>query len=139
MLGFKFLRMRLVVILLVGLMLVPLTLTRAANGPSLTLVSGPSPFANCTLGSGPGAINYANAEVEPYVAINPANSKNVIGVWQQDRWNDGGSHGLVAGYSFDGGKTWAETPQPFSACASGGVPYERATDPWVSFGPDGTA
>lgn len=28
---------------------------------------------------------------------------------------------------------------PFSACATGGLPYERASDPWVSFGPDGTA
>ncbi|HEX9074794.1 MAG TPA: sialidase family protein, partial [Anaerolineae bacterium] len=34
--------------------------------------------------------------------------------------------------------TWGETPQPFSACA-GGLGYERASDPWVSFGPDGTA
>ncbi|OXH80978.1 hypothetical protein CA830_42170, partial [Burkholderia multivorans] len=31
------------------------------------------------------------------------------------------------------------TPQPFSACAPGGLKYERASDPWVSFGPDGTA
>ncbi|MFP3616540.1 exo-alpha-sialidase, partial [Paraburkholderia sp. SIMBA_050] len=27
---------------------------------------------------------------------------------------------------------------PFSACA-GGTGYERASDPWVSIGPDGTA
>ena len=27
--------------------------------------------------------------------------------WQQDRWNDGGAHGNVAGYSIDGGMTWA--------------------------------
>lgn len=31
------------------------------------------------------------------------------------------------------------TPLPFSMCAPGGVPYERASDPWVSIGPDGTA
>ncbi len=139
MVGFKSFNIRPVIVFLIGLMLVSVTSTRAANGPSLTLVSGPSPFASCTIGSGPGAISFVNAEVEPYVAVNPTNSKNVIGVWQQDRWSDGGSHGLVAGYSFDGGKTWAETPQPFSACAPGGVPYERASDPWVSFWPDGTA
>ncbi|WP_275925296.1 alkaline phosphatase family protein, partial [Burkholderia sola] len=62
-----------------------------------------------------------------------------IGVWQQDRWSNGGAHGLVAGYTFDAGATWARTPQPFSACAPGGLKYERASDPWVSFGPDGTA
>ncbi len=105
---------------------------------TLTLVSDPSPFAACTVGGGPGAINYLNAEVEPFVAANPTNTKNIIGVWQQDRWSDGGAHGLVAGFSFDGGKSWKETPLPFSACA-GGLGYERASDPWVSIGPDGTA
>jgi hypothetical protein len=79
-----------------------------------------------------------NAEVEPYVAVNSSNHSNIIGVWQQDRWNNGGAHGLVAGSSIDGGKTWSETPLPFSACANG-LGYERASDPWVSIGPDGTA
>jgi hypothetical protein len=100
-------------------------------------VSGPSPFSTCTLG-GPGT-NYPNAEVEPSVSVNPTNARNVVGLWQQDRWSNGGSRGLVAGFSFNGGTTWAETPLPFSACAPGGAPYERASDPWVSFGPDGTA
>ncbi len=66
-------------------------------------VSGSSPFAACTIG-GPGT-NYVNAEVEPWVAVNPTNAKNLIGAWQQDRWSNGGSHGLVAGYSADGGST----------------------------------
>jgi hypothetical protein len=111
----------------------------AAAAPAMAapvLVSGPSPFAGCTIG-GPGT-NYVNAEVEPWVAVNPANRSNVIGVWQQDRWSNGGAHGLVAGYSFDGGVTWAQTALPFSACANG-LGYERASDPWVSIGPDGTA
>jgi len=110
-------------------------LVRAA---SLSPVSGPSPYASCTIGGSSSSINYVNAEVEPYVAVNPTNSKNLIGVWQQDRWSDGGAHGLVAGFSFNGGKTWDETTLPFSACANG-LGYERASDPWVSFGPDGTA
>ncbi|GAC1358271.1 MAG: sialidase family protein [Ktedonobacteraceae bacterium] len=101
-------------------------------------ISGSSPYAGCTIG-GPGT-NYANAEVEPYVSVNPAQSTTLIGVWQQDRWSNGGAHGLVAGYSSDGGSTWQETTLPFSQCAgSGSLPYERASDPWVSFGPDGTA
>ena len=101
-----------------------------------TLVSGPSPFAGCTVGGA--GTNYVNAEVEPYVAVNPANPTNYIGVWQQDRWSNGGAHGLMSAASFDGGATWKPVPQPFSACA-GGLGYERASDPWVSFGPDGTA
>ena len=78
-----------------------------AAASSLVLVSGPSPFAGCTIGGGPGAINYVNAEVEPWVAVNPTNPNNIIAVWQQDRWSDGGSHGLVTGVSHDGGATWS--------------------------------
>src|SRR5579859_7712620 len=113
---------------------VPVSLVHAS---SLTLVSGPSPYASCSIAGQPGT-NYLNAEVEPWVSINPTNPSNIIGVWQQDRWSNGGARGLVAGYSFNGGKTWKETPLPFSACAPGGLSYQRASDPWVSFGPDGT-
>ena len=111
----------------------------------LTLVSGPSPYASCLNAGEPGT-SFINAEVEPYVAVNPANPQNIIGVWQQDRWNNGGAHGLVAGFSSNGGSTWGETTLPFSVCAPNaildpftGAPYERASDPWVSIGPDGTA
>src|SRR6266702_4153429 len=89
--------------LVVGLVALP---AGAATATLPVLVSGPSPYASCAVGSGPGAINYTNAEVEPYVAVNPTNTANLIGVWQQDRWSDGGAHGLVAGFSTDGGKTW---------------------------------
>ena len=86
---------------------------------------------------------YANSEVEPMLAINPVDSNNLIGVWQQDRWSDGGARGLMTGHSHDGGRTWARTAARFSRCTGGnaanGGDYERATDPWVSFGPDGTA
>lgn len=117
----------------------------ASTVGSLTLVSGPSPYASCLNAGEPGT-NFTNAEVEPSVAVNPSNARNIIGVWQQDRWNNGGAHGLVAGFSFNGGKSWGETPLPFSACAPNavldpftGAPYYRASDPWVSIGPDGTA
>jgi hypothetical protein len=120
---------------------VALLVTGAAGGTvtALVLVSGPSPYTGCTAGGGPGATNYLNGEVEPWVAVNPTNSRNLIGVWQQDRWSDGGAHGLVAGFSSNGGATWGETTLPFSVCAPGGLSYARASDPWVSFGPDGTA
>jgi hypothetical protein len=115
-----------------------LAFSTSAYASTTVLVSGPSPYSGCTLDTGTGAL-YVNAEVEPQAAVNPFNSSNIIGAWQQDRWSNGGAHGLVAGYSFDGGATWGETPLPFDACAPGGAPYNRASDPWVSIGPDGTA
>src|SRR5207244_13219579 len=102
-------------------------------------VSGTSPIASWTIG-GPGT-NYVNAEVEPRVAVNPSNPSNIVGVFQQDRWSNGGAHGLVAGVSHDGGATWSETFAHFSSCSGGtdanGGNYDRASDPWVSFAPNG--
>ncbi len=108
--------------------------------PSLTLVtvSSTDPYAACSIAGQPGT-NYPDAEVEPWVSVNPTKSSNIVGVWQQDRWSNGGARGLVAGFSFNGGKTWNESTLPFSQCAPGGLPFQRASDPWVSFGPDGTA
>ena len=108
-------------------------------------VSGPSPFAACPdIGPGtPGAVNYLNDEVEPWVAVNPANPLNIIGVWQQDRWSDGGARGLATGYSTNGGATWNTTFARFTFCSGGtvanGGDFERASDPWVTFSPNGAA
>jgi hypothetical protein len=112
----------------------------------LSLASGPSPFPpGCTTDPGAsGATLYENAEVEPWVDQNPADPSNLIGVYQQDRWSNGGSHGLVTGVSRNGGRAWTHpTPPPFSRCAGGnaanGGDYARASDPWVSFSPNGDA
>jgi hypothetical protein len=115
---------------------------------SSTVASPGDPFASClvtganTLTSI--AVNYPNTELEPWVAANPANRRNLIGSYQQDRWNDGGAKGLVASYSFNNGHTWKAVPLPFSECAGpyyrGNVlHYERASDPWNSTGKDGIA
>jgi hypothetical protein len=115
-----------------------------AAGTQLVRVSRGDPFANCLVGGDGTAKNYRSAEVEPWIADNPANTANVIGTWQQDRWGNGGAKGQVASWSFDAGRTWGQTPQPFTKCAQPfyGTPvlqYERTSDPWVSIGPDGTA
>jgi BNR/Asp-box repeat len=105
--------------------------------------SAPTPYApGCSSTPDTGTLN-ANAEVEPFASVNPRYPLNVIGVWQQDRWSNGGARGLGTGYSFDGGITWKRVFPPFSRCAGGNADnngdYERATDPWVSFSPNGVA
>ncbi|MFC5576834.1 exo-alpha-sialidase [Lysobacter niabensis] len=106
-------------------------------------MSGPSLFTlNCDGGGQTGTL-YQNAEVEPYVAVDPTNPANLIGAWQQDRWSNGSARGLMSAHSSDGGQTWARTPLPVSRCGGGTFAnagdYARATDPWVTFSPDGTA
>src|ERR671930_36051 len=99
-------------------------------------VSGASPFAGCTADSGQTGTNFANTEVEPWVDVNPTNPDNIVATWQQDRWSDGGSRGLVAGVSKDGGQSWSEVVIPgISQCSGGTLP--RATVPWFSFATDG--
>lgn len=109
-------------------------------GPLVT-VSG-SPFTLGCNGASQTGRNFPGAEVEPWVDINPTSTNNVVAAWQQDRWSNGGSNGLVAGVSFDSGATWTRTMAPFAHCeggnASNGGDFERASDPWVSFGPTGT-
>ncbi len=100
-------------------------------------VSGNSPFAACST-AGSGTV-YGNAETEPYVAVNPTDISNIVGVWQQDRWSNGASRGAAAAYSVNGGDSWTEVSLPFTSCVQGGLNYQRASDVWVSFGPDGTA
>ena len=118
--------------------------TALAVGPQATLASHGDPFAGCRVGGNGSGLNYRSAEVEPWIADNPANTANLIGSWQQDRWSDGGAKGQVASWSFDAGRSWGQTPQPFTLCAqpyysSKVLQYERTSDPWVSIGPDGTA
>src|SRR5205823_3625560 len=73
----------------------------------------------------------------PSLAINPVNPHNLIAVWQQYRWSNGGARGVIAAASFDSGHTWTRTTPPFTRCVGGS--FERASDPWISFAPDGTA
>lgn len=106
------------------------------------VVSGLSPFAAGCDGVAPTGTLYVNAEVEPFVAVNPRDPNHLVGVWQQDRWSNGAARGLLTGFSLDGGQTWGSSMAAFSRCTGGnainGGDYERATDPWVSFAPDGT-
>jgi hypothetical protein len=105
-------------------------------------VSGTSPFAAGCDGVPAFGTLYVNAEVEPMVALNPRNANNIVGVWQQDRWSTGGAEGLLTAVSLDGGRTWSQHMAAFSHCTGGnaanGGDYSRASDPWVTFAPDGT-
>jgi hypothetical protein len=123
--------------------------TTYTPGSPVTASTPTSPFVDpCPAQPNESAnqVNYTDTEVEPLVAVNPTNQDNVLGVYQEDRWSDGGAHGLLAATSFTGGSSyndhsWAE----FSACSIDDPNEEtaehlpRATDPWVSFDSAGRA
>jgi hypothetical protein len=104
---------------------------------ALVQVSGASPFApSCGLEAAGGQV-FLDSEVEPFVSVNPTDPANLVGIWQQDRWSNGGARGNVAGVSFDGGASWQLVLLGGVTECDGGA-FDRASDPWVSFGPDGT-
>jgi hypothetical protein len=109
--------------------------------PTVSVVSGPSPFPPGCEGVAQSGTLYENAEVEPRVAVNPNNPNHIVGAWQQDRWSNGGAHGLVAAASVNGGTSWTRSFAHFSICAGGNVAnggdFQRASDPWVTFAPNG--
>jgi hypothetical protein len=78
-----------------------------------------------------------DTEIEPSIAVNPANPKNVVTVYQEGRIADGGDATNGYATSVDGGKTWkyGELPGLTTYPGQGGV-MERASDAVVAFGPN---
>jgi hypothetical protein len=115
----------------------------AAKGDTTVRVTGFSSFVPGCDGIPATGLLYRGAEVEPMLARNPADPNHLIGVWQQDRWSNGGAAGHGTGVSFDGGRTWTRTQAALSRCTGGnaanGGDYPRVSDPWVTIAPDGAA
>ncbi len=110
----------------------------------LVQVTGVDPFSGCTRDNVTSqeaaydSILYPSTPIEPWVAIDPTDSARLLVGHQQDRWNNGGSRGLVGNVSTDGGSHWSDTiPTDVSKCTGGD--FARSSDPWVTFAPDGTA
>jgi hypothetical protein len=123
----------------IGVLLIVAQFAFAGSVTSTRTISTASPFSLC---SNQGfETNYLNAEVEPSLAVDPASPSTVVAAWQQDRWGDpteGGAHGLVAWSSLvPAAISWA----PFTSCSGGTAAnngsYDRASDVWLSYGPDG--
>jgi len=112
----------------------------AQTKPMLVLgpvaVSGPSPVPDCTAGASPGSIVFPGAEVEPSLAVNPRDPSNIVGFYQQDRWSDGSARALALSVTRDAGRHWTQLVLPGLSKCAGGV-FDRISDPWVSFSPDG--
>ncbi|MBB5460719.1 sialidase family protein [Paraburkholderia sp. Cpub6] len=112
-------------------------------GPLVTVAAG-DPFSGCTADqinaqeSAFGSVLFPATSIEPWVAADPTNPSRLLVGHQQDRWDDGGSRGLVGVVSSDAGSTWTNTiPSGVTDCTGG--KFRRASDPWVDFAQDGTA
>jgi hypothetical protein len=76
-----------------------------------------------------------DTEIEPSIAVNPANPKNAVTVFQEDRVDSGGDAGNGFATTVDGGKTWVHGYLPGLTRVTGGT-FDRASDAVVTFGAD---
>ncbi|MCP4628266.1 MAG: exo-alpha-sialidase [bacterium] len=129
----------LVLLVTAGLMIVSCDQAGNSQEPAPLQISGDSPFDGCTADDPASQLGevFHDSEVEPWVAVNPRDPNHVVASWQQDRWSNGGARGLVAGVSFDGGRHWLEVPLPGLTPCTGGGEFIRASDPWLTFNPNG--
>ena len=95
-------------------------------------ITAPKRINNDLLPPGNGTNPWSQAE--PDMDVNPFNDNNIVTVYQESRFRDGGARALNFSTSMDGGQTWVEGSLPDVTQELGG-PWERSSDPWVAFGP----
>jgi hypothetical protein len=80
-----------------------------------------------------------DTQIEPSIAVNPANPLNVVAAYQEGRLADGGDATNGYATSLDGGRTWTSGELPGLTTYPGqGGQFERASDAVVAFGPNNT-
>jgi hypothetical protein len=75
--------------------------------------------------------------VEPNVAVSPFNSRIQVAVAHDCRFASGGAVDIAYAWTHDGGAHWHNAPMPGLTRVVGGA-WDRASDPVVAFGPDGS-
>jgi hypothetical protein len=124
--------------LLVSAVLPAVTAAHPYKVKVLTAASGPTPFAAGCPGAFHDEAKVPGLVIEPAIAVNPRNRRNVVATWKQDVSAEFNARDDLVASSLDGGRTWRRTTIPGLTRCSGGA-SDTASDPWVSFGGDGTA
>jgi hypothetical protein len=121
------------------------TAATAAAVPSPALIrdvrTGMDPLGSLTPASPDPIQDYVqpDTQIEPSIAVNPANPLNVVTAYQEGRIADGGDATQGFATSFDGGATWTQGELPGLTTYPGqGGSFERASDAVVAFGPNNT-
>src|SRR4051794_28113828 len=125
-------------LLLAGLALSPAARGSAASRPTLlrdvraSVADIPLRHVHYPIGAGD---PQPDTEIEPSIAVNPGNPRNVVAAFQEDRVDSGGDAGNGFTATFDGGRTWTHGYLPGLTRYTGGT-FDRASDAVVTFGAD---
>jgi hypothetical protein len=104
----------------------------------LQAISGPTPFAAGCPGAFHDEAKIDGLVIEPMIAVNPTNPRNIIATWKQDVSAEFNARDDLIASTRDGGKTWRRSTIPGLTRCTGGT-SDTASDPWVSVAGDGTA
>jgi len=75
--------------------------------------------------------------VEPDIEVSPTNPDWAVAAAHDGRYPDGGAVDISYAWTHDGGTTWHHAPVPGITKSAGGE-WDRASDPVVAWGPDGS-
>jgi hypothetical protein len=135
-------RSRLALLLATALVLAAPAVARAETGPVVVrdVLTGRFDLPTVPIPAGGDPIQdytQPDTQIEPSIAVNPANPLNVVTAYQEGRIASGGDATNGFATSFDGGATWIHGELPGLTTFPGqhGV-FERASDAVVAFGPN---
>lgn len=106
----------------------------AGSGPRLTLVRDVQAGTDTVRAPQP---VQPDTTVEPSIAVNPANPRNIVTGYQMGRVDAAGDATNGFATSFDSGRTWTHGKIPGLTRIDGGS-FDRASDAVVAFGPGNT-
>jgi hypothetical protein len=109
--------------------------------PALAAPSGPPAVLHVGQIGRQTVASHGNCEpdtlVEPDIAVSPFNTKIEVAVAHDCRFASGGAVDIFYAWTHDGGAHWNQSRLPGLTRAVGGT-YDRASDPVVAFGSDGS-
>jgi hypothetical protein len=123
--------------LLASVLLPALAAARPYHVRTLTAASGPSAFPAGCRGAFHDELKVRGLVIEPAIAVNPRNPRNIVATWKQDLSGPFNARDDLVASSLDGGRSWRRTTIPGLTRCTGGT-SDTASDPWVSTGGDGT-
>jgi len=115
-----------------------------ADAPAGPVVVRDTQASTDTYGATLAAPVQPNTEIEPSIAVNPADPRNVVSAFQVGRVDAGGDADNGFATSFDSGQTWTYGNLPSITKSAPGCPnanlpgcaFDRASDAVVTFGAD---